>query len=269
MNENSKYDRPIRITEGIYWVGFHEKTTNLHCNPYLIIEEGQVVLLDSGSRSDFAVVMMKILQAGIDPKQIVALIYQHYDPDLCGSMPNFIDMCEHPDLKVFSEKRNKVFISYYLHKDQYNLLRTIDEYEYEFNLNNRKLRFILTPYSHTPGSFVTYDEKTKTLFSGDLFGSFSTEWDLILHLEEVCFFCEDYFNCPNGKNFCPIPDIIAFHENIMPCKKSLNYAMETIKKLDIDIIAPQHGSVVMNRKDISFIIEKLESLEKVGIDAIY
>jgi len=38
MNHEKSYDRPIEIAENIYWVGFHEITSNLHCNPYLIVE---------------------------------------------------------------------------------------------------------------------------------------------------------------------------------------------------------------------------------------
>jgi len=269
MENYGKYDRPVRIGEGVFWVGFRDENTNLFCNPYLIIEDEQAVLIDSGSRTDFAVVMMKILQAGIAPEQIVALIYQHYDPDLCGSMPNFIDMCGNPDLKVLSEKANELFISHYIHREKYDLLYSINDDNFEFIFNSRRLRFILTPYAHSQGSFVTYDEKSGTLFSSDLFGSFSTEWDLFLKLEEECFTCNDYEDCPNRNTYCPFPGVIGFHRSIMPCEKSLRYAMTKIKELDIIAIAPQHGSVLAKKRDIRFISEKLESLNGVGIDGIF
>lgn len=268
MKDYRKYDRPIKIGEGIYWVGFRDEKTNFQCNPYLIIQDNKAVLIDSGSRSDFAIVMMKILQAGVEPEKIVALIYQHYDPDLCGSMPNFIDMCDNPNLKIFSEKNNNIFISYYIHKEKYPLLQSIDEHDYKLSFNGRTLRFLPTPYAHNPGSFITYDEKTKTLFSSDLFGSFSAKRDLFLQLDEACFTCEDYDNCPNTKSYCPLPDIITFHENVMPNKKSLRNAMRKIKEMDVNTVAPQHGSIFDNKRDIHYILNKLESLEKVGIDGI-
>jgi len=267
MTSGRKYDRPIQVAEGIYWVGFRDEKTNLACNPYLVVQDDKAVLIDSGSRTDFAVVMMKILQAGIDPQQIVSLIYQHYDPDLCGSMLNFIDMCENPNLKIVSEKSNNVFIAYYIHRDKYHLLNSIDDYNYTFTFNERELKFISTPYSHSPGSFVTYDKKTKTLFSSDLFGSYSTEWNLFEELDEECFTCFDYDDCMNRKISCPIKAILSFHKTIMPCCKSLRYAMSKIKEMDIECIAPQHGSIIQNLRDISFVIQRLENLEKVGIDA--
>ncbi|MEW6670993.1 MAG: MBL fold metallo-hydrolase [Thermodesulfobacteriota bacterium] len=268
MKNSRRYDRPVKIGAGIYWVGYRDEQTNFQCNPFLIVQDDAAVLIDSGSRSDFAIVMMKILQAGVGPENIVALIYQHYDPDLCGSMPNFIDMCDNPDLKVFSEKNNNIFISYYIQKEKYHLVQSIDAYGYKLDFNGRTLQFLPTPYAHNPGSFVTYDEKTKTLFSSDIFGSFSAKQELFLQLDDACFACADYSDCPNRKNYCPLPDIIAFHETVMPCKKSLRKSMRIIKEMDIDMVAPQHGSIFDNKRDIHHIIAKLESLEKVGIDGI-
>jgi flavorubredoxin len=268
MDSYDAYDRPVEIAEGIFWVGFRDKNTNLFCNPYLVIEDEQAVLIDAGSRTDFAVVMMKILQAGIDPSRIVALIYQHYDPDLCGSMPNFIDMCDNPALKLISEKSNTVFLSYYIHRDRYPLLSSINERDFKFTFNNRCLRFISTPYAHSQGSFVTYDEKTRTLFTSDLFGSFSTEWDLFMKLEEACYTCNDYGNCPTGKTHCPFSEMIEFHRSVMPCEKALRHAIRKIKELDMAMIAPQHGSILNRKREIEFVSDVLESLDGVGIDAI-
>jgi len=268
MDGYDAYDRPVKVAEGIFWVGFRDNHTNLFCNPYLIVEEEQAVLIDAGSRSDFAVVMMKILQTGIDPGQIVALVYQHYDPDLCGSMGNFIDMCDNPGLRLFSEQSNKLFLSYYIHRDRYPLLSSINDHDFKFTFNNRSLRFIPTPYAHSQGSFVTYDEKTRTLFTGDLFGSFSTQWDLFIQLEEECLTCTDYDNCPNGRASCPFPAMIEFHQSVMPCKKALRHAIHQIKALDADVIAPQHGSVLNRKRDIRLVADTLEALNEVGIDAI-
>ena len=154
--------------------------SNLTCNPYLVVQDDQAILIDSGSRTDFAAATMKILQTEVDPRKVIGLIYQHYDPDLCESMSNFIDMCDNPDLKIISERRNNVFISFYIPRDKYELLDSIDDHDHTLSLNGRVLEFIPNPYAHSPGSFITYDKRTKTLFSSDLFGSYSTQWELIL-----------------------------------------------------------------------------------------
>jgi len=267
LNDQKGYDRPIEIAEKIYWVGFHEKLSNFHCNPYLIVEGDKAVLIDAGSRPDFAVVMMKILQTGIAPEQIAALIYHHIDPDLCGSMSNMVDISNNPGLIVLSDPDNNIFLSYYIEREKCALLQSIDKYGLVFNFGERTLQFFKTPFAHSTGSFVTYDTKTKTLFSSDLFGSLSRQWELFVELDDDCYVCEDYGHCIMKKGYCPLPDIFEFHKKVMPSEKALRYAMGVIRNLDIEIIAPQHGSIFNKKKDIDFLIEKLGALKGVGIDS--
>jgi flavorubredoxin len=267
MNNLQGYDRPIEIAENIYWVGFHERRSNFHCNPYLLIEGDQAVLIDAGSRPDFAVVMMKILQTGITPENIAALIYHHIDPDLCGSMSNMVDICKNPELIILSDPDNNMFLSYYIEREKRALLQSIDECGLKLTFGLRTLQFFKTPYAHSTGSFVTYDIKTKTLFSSDLFGSLSRQWELFAELEDECYVCEDCDHCIQRKKYCPLSDILEFHKKVMPSEKALRYAMGVISNLDIEMIAPQHGSIFNKNKDIGFLIEKLGTLQGVGIDA--
>ncbi|MFH1983520.1 MAG: MBL fold metallo-hydrolase [Pseudomonadota bacterium] len=268
MDNGERYARPIPVAEDIFWVGSRDGGDGFTCNPYLVISGDEAVLIDSGSRTDFAVVMMRILQAGIDPRQIVALIYHHYDPDLCGSMANFIDMCDNPELKVVSEHRNNVFISYYIPRDYYHLLRSVEDYDHCFSLGTRRLQFVPTPYSHSPGSFVTYDQRTRTLFSSDLFGSFGTAGDLFMKLSPACHTCSDFDHCPQQRPVCPLKMLARFHQQVMPCQKALQYAIAQLRRLDIACIAPQHGPIIAERRDIEHVMTRLEQLEAVGIDGI-
>lgn len=266
-NHPKGYDRPIEIAEKIYWVGFHERRSNLHCNPYLLVEGDRAVLIDAGSRPDFALVMMKILQTGIAPEQISTLIYHHIDPDLCGSMANMVDICKNPNLVILSAPDNNMFLSYYIEREKRTLLQSIDEYGMELTFGGRTLKFFRTPYAHSAGGFVTYDIKTKTLFSSDLFGSLSRQWDLFVQLKDDCYVCKDYDRCIDQNLYCPLPDIFEFHKKVMPSEKALQYAMSAIGDLDIEMIASQHGSIFNKKRDVDFLIEKLGSLKGVGIDA--
>ena len=258
-----KYEHPIEIADGIHWVGFHEKTSNLHCNPYLIVGGRQAVVIDAGSRPDFAVVMMKILQTGVSPQDIAALIYQHPDPDLCGSMSNMVDICRNADLQILSDPGNNVFLSYYIEREKRGMLRSIVESGFEFTFGGRTLLFYRTPYAHCEGSFITYDGQTKTLF-----GSMGRQWDLFVRFDEACYTCPEEAPCPVGRSDCPLGDILAFHRHIMPSEKALHQAMEVVGKLDVRVIAPQHGGIFTEKRDIDFVIGKLAGLRGVGIDAL-
>lgn len=260
------YSRPVQIAEGVYWVGFYDIQSGLHCNPYFISDGEEAVVIDGGSRPDFPSVMMKILSTGIDPTSIIALIYQHYDPDLCGSISNFEDIIDRKDLKIISSKYNHMFIRHYAARSDLLSLKDLDDC-FRFS-SGRELRFIPTPYAHSEGSFVTFDAKTGTLFTSDLFGSFGVEWELFLQLEPHCRECFDYDHCLAGKSYCPLPDILQFHQHIIPSVKALRYALEQMSQVPFSMIAPQHGSVIRGETAIETVWDRLAALDAAGIDGI-
>ncbi len=261
------YERPIQIGEGVYWIGFCDLLSGLHCNPYLVVDGDEAVVIDGGSRPDFPTVMMKIMQTGTNPASINALIYQHYDPDLCGSIPNFESIIDKgDDLKIISDRENNIFIRHYLVTAPLLSLEKVNS-EFIFS-SGRKLKFIKTPYAHSPGSFVTFDEKSRVLFTSDLFGSYAKEWNLFLSLWPECRECRDYSCCPSNKKDCPVKDIMKFHQKIMTSTKALRYALKQLTDIPYETIAPQHGGVICNLNDIEFIQDTLAKLADVGIDGI-
>ena len=125
-------ERSVEFAEGVYWVGYYDEQAGLHCNPYLIVDNDEALVIDGGSRPDFATVMMKILQTGIAPNQIKVLLYQHYDPDLCGSIPNFEDIIKRDDLRIISDSANLMFIRHYSVSTRLLPLSKIN-YQYAFS----------------------------------------------------------------------------------------------------------------------------------------
>ena len=266
ISKNIDYDCPVEIADGIFWIGFFDRQTGLHCNPYLIVDGDEAIVIDGGSRPDFPTVMMKILQTGLSPQKIKALIYQHYDPDLCGSIPNFEDMIKRDDLQLISAIENFMFIRHYaVHSQLYPIKK--NGYKFSFS-SGRTLKFIPTPYSHSPGSFVTFDPVSKVLFTSDLFGSDSIEWELFLKLENHCMECVSVEKCPRKFENCPIRDIEAFHKTVMPSEKALKYALNSLLEVPFKMIAPQHGSILSDDKIITYVIKHLASLKDIGIDGV-
>jgi flavorubredoxin len=265
-SKNIDYENPIEVADGVFWVGFYDQQSGLHCNPYLIIDNDEALVIDGGSRPDFPTVMMKILQTGIAPDQIRALLYQHYDPDLCGSIPNFEGIINRKDLKIISATENLMFIRHYSVASR---LVTLVEVNNQFTFSSgRTLQFVKTPYSHSAGSFVTFDPKSKIVFTSDLFGSYGSDWDLFLELKPECIECANLADCPKKLPNCPINDILNFHKKIMPSSNALKYAFEKILALPFEKIAPQHGSIITDKREMNYIFKLLTSLSGVGIDGI-
>jgi len=263
---DTDYESAVEIAPGVFWVGFYDAPSGLHCNPYLIVDEDEAVVIDGGSRPDFATVMLKILQAGIVPQQIKALIYQHYDPDLCGSIPNFEDAIRQEDLQILSASENMMFIRHYSTSSPLVSLSKL-KFEYEFS-SGRKLQFSKTPYSHSAGSFMTFDPQSGVLFTSDLFGSYGLNWELFLHLSAECIECKNLSQCPRKLPNCPVNDILNFHRKIMTSTTGLRYSLEQIASIPFKILAPQHGSIIDDKEIIEYIFKLLASLQDVGIDSI-
>ncbi len=268
MSETSTHNelRAVEIADNIYWVGYTDHKSAMQCNPYLIIDGEEAVVIDGGSRPDFPTVMMKILSTGIAPSAISALIYQHYDPDLCGSVPHFEDIISRHDLKIIASKSDHMFIRHY---SVSSALVSLDELDHQFRFSSgRTLRFIPTPYAHNAGSYTTFDERSGVLFSSDLFGSYGVEWDLFMELSPECRGCNDYDRCPKEKPLCPLPDILRFHRKIFPSERALRFALEQMARVPFSMIAPQHGRIIREAGDMEIVWQRLATLSGIGIDGL-
>jgi len=266
LNQVLDLDKPFQLADDVFWVGFHDAQSGLSANPYVIVDGNEAVVINSGSRSDFPLVMMKIMQTGIVPSSIAALIYQNYDPRLCGSIPHMEGIIDREDLKIISDEANHLFIRHYCDRARMMALGGID-YEFKFR-SGRCLQFIKIPYAHSAGSFVTFDSRTGILFTGDLFSGYARKWDLLLELESLCYQCRGLRPeaCPSSMSSCPVMDIMEFHRKIMPSERALRFALEQISRVPFTTIAPQHGWVIHKAEDIILLCERLATLQAVGID---
>jgi len=227
--------KSIQIAEGIYWVGSKDQVSGLHCNPYLLIDSEEAVFIDPGSVYDFETVYKNVTEI-VPIKKIKYVVLHHQDPDFCASVPLFEKKGLNAEIITFW--RTALFLKYYGIKSKAYL---VNENDFKLELKpGRILKFLLTPYLHFPGSIMTYDTKTKVLFSSDVFGSFSYNWEL--------FAGEKY-----------IEAMKIFHENYMPSNDILRPIMEMLLAMDISCIAPQHGSIINH--DIKKHISVLRDLE--------
>lgn len=239
---NSKLDGSIAITRDIFWVGFVEETTLLQCNPYLLIDEQDAVLFDPGSIPDFPRVMRKVIDL-IDPHDINWIVVSHQDPDVCGSLAVVEDVIDNPNLKIAAHTNTVRLIQHLGLRSEFY---AVDRNNNRLTLRNgREFDFVFLPYCHSPGAIATYDRKTRALFSGDFFGALSKSADL--------FSTEGF---PETLN--------SFHQAYMPSNAVVRAGLRRLEKFKIDMILPQHGSVIEGENTIKA-IKHLESLP-CGVD---
>lgn len=225
----------IEIAKNIYWIGVQDSDSFLKCNPYLLVEEDEAILFDPGSVLDIEEVYRNILE--ITPlEKIKYVVLHHQDPDFCSGVP-FLEK-QGGNFKIVTHWRTQKLVRYYGIKSDYYL---VNENKFELTLKSgRLLKFIMTPYLHFPGAITTYDEKSKILFSSDLFGAMSISQSLYAE--------EDY-----------LEKMKTFHEHYMPSNDILRPIMEIFMQMDIEQIAPQHGAII--NKDVKKYIKTLRELE--------
>lgn len=213
----------VEIAPDIFWVGFYDEHEQLHCNPYLIKNGDESILIDAGSVPDFPVVARKIFSI-VPAESLKTFILQHQDPDLCAAVPIFEDLKEKVDHDVISMQGTSYLIHHYGIRG--NLVRIPHEPSVQHvTRGGRELEFIWTPYAHSFGAMMTLDKATNTLFTSDILGGLGSDWEL-------------YHSAAAMQN------MKQFMQLIMPSNRVLRYALRLIERVGADRICPQHGQLI-------------------------
>lgn len=217
------FNHAIEVANKVWWVGSKIENDPFQCHTYLIENGKESVLVDIGSKITFPETFKKIEEV-IPFSNIKYFIIHHQDPDITGSLPFIDQIIYRKDAYILTHWRTEMLIKHYDLKNLNYML--IKKMNWELQLSDRKLEFIFTPYAHFPGAFVTFDHKTKVLLSSDLFGGITDEFSLFAK-------DESYFE-----------SMKPFHQHYMPSNDILQYAMSEIEKYPVDMILPQHGSII-------------------------
>ncbi len=230
-----KYEAPVELGDGVHWVGYTETDSVFRTNAYIITSGDEAALIDAGSAVYFDS-MSKQIEQIVDVTKINYFIQHHQDPDLCASLPLWEKKIG--PRKIYAHTKANILIWHYGVTSE---LVNVDDIGWELKLADRTLKFIFMPYMHSPGEIMTYDPKTKILFSGDIFGGLSMDWNL---------YANEYY----------MDAMESFMENYMPSSEIVNENLKRIDGLEISMICPQHGSIILEN-DVDKAVKTLKELE--------
>jgi flavorubredoxin len=229
-----KYSIP-EISEGVFYVGAKDWNRRLFdaliplpqgttYNSYLVKGKEKTALIDTVNPGFENELMEKINQVA-NLANLDYLIMNHAEPDHAGSIPHIMRASKNATL-VTTEKGAKMAQIYYnAPKERIKIVKDGDT----IDLGGKTLRFIEAPWLHWPETMFTYLAENKVLFPCDFFGLHTAFGLYDGDVEELIPFAKRYFG-----------------EIMMPFRSMGSKALDKIKDLKIDIIAPSHGPIHKN-----------------------
>jgi flavorubredoxin len=205
----------------------------LSVNQYLIIENGEGLLIDPGSEAIFDELYDGVSEF-IDVSAIKYIFLSHQDPDVSGSIAQWAVTTQAKFLMSGLWVR---FMSHYGFSEMSRVIEIPDRGA-KLTLGSHRVKFIPAHFLHSPGNFSLYDVSSKILFSGDIGAAIVNSLD---GEKKVTSFDEHK------------KSLEGFHKRYMGSNKLCRAWVKRVFKLDIMMIAPQHGFIFENENIVSFL----------------
>ncbi|MFW5737418.1 MAG: FprA family A-type flavoprotein [bacterium] len=177
-------------------------------------------------------------QMDLDIQDIDYVIMNHLEPDHSGWFDSFLKL--RSDVTVIASEKGAELVKHFYGYD--GDVRAVKHGDTLDLGDGRVLMFAEIPNVHWPETIATYDTKSKTLLPCDAFGSFGSVGEKMYddQLEEKDFaFYEQ--------------EAERYYANIVgPFSIFVQRAVDKLKDVDVEIIAPGHG--IVWRKDPSRIL---------------
>ena len=155
-------DHQIDLFEGQY-----EVPNGMAYNSYAVIDE-KTAIFDTVDEN-FVSQWLENIEKALAGKTPDYLIVQHMEPDHSAGIAVFME--KYPSAQIVASAKAFPIIKNF-HGTDFADRRIIAAEGTTLSLGGRTLTFITAPMVHWPEVIVTYDDRTKTLFSADAFGKF-------------------------------------------------------------------------------------------------
>lgn len=229
------------IARNVFWVGAKDWNRRMFdaliplpqggtsYNAYLVKGENKTALIDTvnpGFEEEFE----QKINLVSDLEKLDYLVMNHAEPDHSSAIRYIMDKA--PDSILVATERGIKMAGLY-HELPEDRIKVVAEGD-SIDLGGKTLRFIEAPWLHWPETMFTYLPEERVLFPCDFFGAHTAQGVYDDDLEDLI--------PPLAKRY--------YGEIMMPFNKMGAKALEKIKDLEIDIIAPSHGPIYKNPERI-------------------
>ncbi len=224
--------KPVEIKKNIYWTGVLHPDLRLFdvlfptehgttYNSYLV--KGDKIAVIDTAKGRFYEQFLSNIRSLVKPEDIDYIVCNHMEPDHSGSLARFLREAKNSQVVVSTTGEH--FVNNIVNAEL-NPLKLGDGDT--LDLGRKTLRFIYAPFLHWPDTMFTYAVEDKVLFPCDVFGSHYS--DERLYDDLVDDFSHEFE--------------VYYLSIFRPFKDWILQAVDKIKDLEIDIIAPSHGPIL-------------------------
>ncbi|OQW73785.1 MAG: flavoprotein [Proteobacteria bacterium ST_bin11] len=239
--------RMTKIYEGAYqWImlgrDIHKPEKIIDTNQYMVRTANRCLLIDPGGIELFAPMLAAVLHHA-PVEEITDLFASHQDPDIISSLGLWDQAL--PNAKLHAAALWEGFLRHFgCETIEYV---PIPDHGGVINLGTTELQVVPAHYLHASANFHIYDPHAKILMSGDVGAA--------LEAPGMPVFVENFDMHVEKMRY--------FHQRWMPSNQAKRAWIDRVRKLDIDILAPQHGRMFRG-DDVKRFLDWFEALQ-VGI----
>ncbi|CAM2064091.1 FprA family A-type flavoprotein [Sulfidibacter corallicola] len=218
----------------------------VQANQHLILHDGVGMILDPGGHKAFKPTLAQ-LSGLMRTADLRYLFLSHQDPDIVAALNGWMLAT---DAEAYCSKLWVRFVPHFgLDKYLEHRLHSIPDEGMMLELGDARLHLLPAHFLHSAGNFQVYDPISRILYTGDLGASLGADYSFVSDFEAHRAYMEP------------------FHQRYMACNKAMRAWARMARRLDIEIIAPQHGAAFRGKEMVHRFIEWCESLD-CGIDLL-
>lgn len=218
----------------------------VQANQHLIIHQKCGIILDPGGHKVYKNTMsetISLLKGGT----LTTIFFSHQDPDIIAAANGWLMTT---NATAYISGLWTRFVPHFgLDQLVLERLLPIPDEGMKLNVGGCDLLVIPAHFLHSPGNFHIYDPISKILYSGDLGASLGMDYQNVTDFS-------DHVRYMKG-----------FHERYMASGRALQCWANTVRQLDIETIAPQHGAFFKGKEMVGQFIDWCASLE-CGVDRL-
>ena len=194
-------------------------------NEYIISIDGESIITDPGGLEIFPAVFTAISSEHNPEEDIKHIFASHQDPDTISSLSLWLEF--NPKINCYISWLWGEFIPHFGGTPEN--FRLIPDEGMEISLGSKSLTAIPAHHLHSAGNFHLYDPSAKILFTGDVGAALTKSENIYVtdfdtHIESAKLFHQRWMGSNEAKlDWC-----------------------ERVSKMEIDMLAPQHGCIYRN-----------------------